>query len=144
MTSLESLPEVDTLPALDAIGLDLTDPDQLAHYCETVNAIAAGPDFRLITDTDAFRALYAERLAAEGPEPPWQGGVPRLSDFGRFEVARITPPRLEGDHVVAYFEDNVFGIPYVARFPKFGADAGSIDYDPLPVEPDPAPESDHV
>src|SRR5271166_2762353 len=112
---------VASLAALGALGLDLSDPDSLMRYCEAANHLAYGYDYRIIRDPDAYRADYDARFAAEDPAAPWREGAPQLHDFGRSDTSAITLPRLEGDHVVAFVENDFLRIPYRATFPLGGA-----------------------
>lgn len=113
----------------------LKQPDQLLLYCRAVNHLKHGTEYRLIPDPDAYRSKYRRRLASEDPKAPWQDGVPRVSDFGVCETAEIALPRMEGESVIFYVEDDYLGIPYRVTAPAPNHPEGEISYEPLPMTP---------
>ena len=81
-----------TVADLVSAAPELKKPENLDRYCDAVNFLARGDEYRPIHDPDGFRARYEARLQAEDPAAPFQEGVPRLRDFGRCHTAEITAP----------------------------------------------------
>jgi len=126
---------VGSLAELNELGLDLADADVLLVYIQAANHLAHAGDYQLIRDPAAYRAGYEARWDAEDPNAPFTEGAPRLHDFGRSDTASIDVPRLQGDHVVAFFEDDYLRIPYRAAFPIDAASAEEASYKPLDIVP---------
>lgn len=116
----------------------LARPEHLAAYCDAVNHLARGRDYRPIHDADAYRHRYEQRYGAEDPKAPFQEGVPRLRDFGHAQTAEIQSPRVSGGTVTFYAEDGFLGIPYRVTAPAPGHPGGPVRYEPLPTQPDAA------
>jgi hypothetical protein len=117
----------------------LARPESLGLYCDAVNHLKYGRDYRVIHDPAAYAAKYQRRLAAEDPKAPWREGVVRLRDFGVCDTSLIHAPLLKGSAVTYFAEDNFLGIPYRVTAPAPGHPGGEIRYDPLPMKPLPAP-----
>lgn len=127
-----------TVPELVAAVPALAQPEHLAAYCDAVNYLARGRDYRPIHDPEAYRRRYEQRYGAEDPQAPFQEGVPRLRDFGHAQTAEVQAPRVSGATVTFYAEDGFLGIPYRVTAPAPGHAGGPVQYEPVPADPDAA------
>jgi len=131
--------QVGTLSDLIAAEPGFMEPNNIGRYCEIVNHLSHGRDYRVIQDPDAYRVKYKSRLAAEDPSAPMQNGVARLSDFGVCDTSEIGPPRRENGSVIFYVEDDFLGIPYRVTAPAPDHPEGAVAYDLLPFSSPPPP-----
>ncbi len=127
-----------TLPALMLAVPELKQPEHLSRYCAALNHLAYGLEYRVITDSDAYRARYEAKYQAEDPEAPFEEGITRLHDFGYCDTSEIQAPRLDGGSVVFYVEDDFLSIPYRVTGPGPGEAEGDVQYEPLPMQPNKA------
>ena len=127
--------QAESLAELVAVVPDLRKSEHLGQYCDAVNFLARGNQYRLIHHPDEYRAWYEQQFQAEDPHAPFQEGVSRLRDFGRCEMEEIQPPRVEGGLVIFYAEDDFLGIPYRVTAPAPDQPEGEITYEPLPMSP---------
>ncbi len=117
----------------------LQDAANRDRYCDAVNYLSRGFQFRPIHDADRYRDRYEKKYRAEDPDAPFQEGVPQLRDFGYFDLTEIQPPRLENGSVIFYVEDDFLGIPYRVTAPAPGHPDGDALYDILPMSELPEP-----
>lgn len=101
----------------------------------TSNFFFGGLQYSLIEDIAAFQKKYKKRILAETSEKASEGF--NVSQYGGFNVSKITPPHLAGD-ILTYFVESVnFGIPYQATCVLPAKDRqASCSYSLLPYELD--------
>lgn len=112
----------------------LATPEGLGQYCDALNHLARGEEYHVIHDPAAYADKYRQRLSTEDPDAPFVEGEPRLSDFGVCDTSEITPPKLEGEHVVFFAEDDYWGIPYRVVGPAPTGPGGALQYEPVTME----------
>ena len=118
---------------LIAAAPDLKNPENLGLYCDALNYLARGNQYRPIHEPEAFRAHYEKRFQAEDPNAPFQEGKPRLRDFGHCQLEEIQAPSVTGSSVVFYVEDSYLGIPYRVTAPAPEHPEGETTYEPVPM-----------
>lgn len=110
---------------------ELLAPDHVEEFARIANFLSSGMEYVVIEDIPAFQRNYRRRIWQE--KSSMSHTLPRLSDFGVFNLNGLRDPDVIDGTVVFYVEQNGTGVPYKATFSTSpNATEEKVSYSMLP------------
>ncbi len=113
----------------------LKEPHNVMALAKVVNFLSRCFEFKVVSDIEEFRQIYALRIQEEHERPD---DVPtNLSAYGNFDLSVLHAPKIEQQTLRFFVENDYNHLPYQVslEFPP-GADDPSIHYTLLPYASD--------